>query len=229
MSFLKRFSSLRGKLVISYVVVTLLTVLVLEAIVILAANWLGPWASTAWTSQSALDRAEQLAELVADPLAANSPTRLAQVLDQPLGLSVQIITREGESGGYDAVAWNSEARVVIGTQGHVVASNQPKRYSVGSPFAEPGLPEAERLVAEAMTDGATASHLAEELGVFAVAVPVTDAEGARLGTLYYRQPVPDASRWSLSRLGMPLLTTVSTSSRQSSRHRSPVISLSILR
>jgi signal transduction histidine kinase len=41
MSFFKRFSSLRWKLVFSYVVVTLLTILVLEGLVILATNWLG--------------------------------------------------------------------------------------------------------------------------------------------------------------------------------------------
>ena len=40
MSFLKRFASLRWKLVFSYVVVTLLTILVLEGIVILATGWL---------------------------------------------------------------------------------------------------------------------------------------------------------------------------------------------
>ena len=185
---------------------TLLTVLALEAIVILAANWLGPWASTAWTSQSALDRAEQLAELVADPLAANSPTRLAQVLDQPQGLSVQIITMEGESGGYDAVDWNSEARVVIGTQGRVIASNQPERYPPGSPFDEPGFPEAERLVAETLADGVTTSHLAEEPSLFAVAMPIISEE-ERLGVLYYRQPLSDPSGLSLSYLGSQLLTT----------------------
>ena len=209
MSFLKRFSSLQWKLAASYVVVTLLTVLVLEGIVILAANWLSVRASAAWVSQSALDRAGRLARLTADPLAADSPARLAQVLDQSLGLSVNIIqVTTGEVGlDSDEAGWDSEARVVIGAQGRVVASNQPERYPAGSLFAEPGLPEAERLVAEALADGVTGSLMAEGPGVFAVAVPVTGAEGARPGAVYYRQPAPDASGWSLSRLGMPLLTT----------------------
>ncbi|MCK4449519.1 MAG: HAMP domain-containing protein, partial [Anaerolineae bacterium] len=209
MSFLKRFSSLQWKLAASYVVVTLLTVLVLEGIVILAANWLSVRASAAWVSQSALDRAGRLARLTADPLAADSPARVAQVLDQSLGLSVNIIqVTTGEVGlDSDEAGWDSEARVVIGAQGRVVASNQPERYPAGSLFAEPGLPEAERLVAEALADGVTGSLMAEGPGVFAVAVPVTGAEGARPGAVYYRQPAPDASGWSLSRLGMPLLTT----------------------
>ncbi|MBE9472737.1 MAG: hypothetical protein IMY75_11590, partial [Chloroflexi bacterium] len=205
MSFLKRFSSLQWKLAVSYVVVTLLTVLALEGIVILAADRLSAWAGDAWVRQSALGRAGQLAELAADPLATGSPTRLAQVLNQPMGLTIQIVqsTTEGVESGSDESSWDSEARVVIGAQGRVVASNQPERYPAGSLFAEPGLPEAERLVTEALADGVTGSHLAEEPGVFAVAVPVTNVEGARLGVVYYRQTVPDASGWSLSHLGTP--------------------------
>jgi signal transduction histidine kinase len=53
MSFLKRFSSLRWKLVFSYVVVTLLTILVLEGIVILASRWLDLRFAAEWDSQSA--------------------------------------------------------------------------------------------------------------------------------------------------------------------------------
>ena len=51
MSFLKRFASLRWKLVFSYVVVTLLTVLALEGIVILAGNWLYLRFTTTWESE----------------------------------------------------------------------------------------------------------------------------------------------------------------------------------
>ena len=53
MSFLRRFSSLRWKLVFSYVVVTLLTILVLEGIVILASRWLDLRFAAEWDSQSA--------------------------------------------------------------------------------------------------------------------------------------------------------------------------------
>ena len=53
MSFLKRFSSLRWKLVFSYVVVTVLTILVLEGIVLLASNWLLLRFAADWDSQLA--------------------------------------------------------------------------------------------------------------------------------------------------------------------------------
>ena len=53
MLFLRRFSSLRWKLVFSYVVVTLLTILILEGIVILAARWLDLRFAAEWDSRSA--------------------------------------------------------------------------------------------------------------------------------------------------------------------------------
>ena len=53
MSFLKRFSSLRWKLVFSYVVVTLVTILVLEGIAILATGWLDLRFAAEWDSRSA--------------------------------------------------------------------------------------------------------------------------------------------------------------------------------
>ena len=53
MSFLKRFSSLRWKLVFSYVIVTLLIILVLEGIVIFATGWLDLRFVAEWDSQSA--------------------------------------------------------------------------------------------------------------------------------------------------------------------------------
>ncbi|MGD9099770.1 MAG: histidine kinase [Anaerolineae bacterium] len=207
MSFLKRFASLRWKLVVSYVAVTLLTVLALELIVILAADWFGPPLAVVLTRQTGLDRARRLADLVAAPLADDSPARVAQALKQPVGLVFQIIIADEADLEGNVALWGSETRVVIEAPGHVVASNQPERYPVASPFAEPGLPEAERLVAAALTDGSTSSHMAQELDVFAVAVPINDAEGTRLGALYYRQPLLDASQWSLRRLGEPLLTT----------------------
>jgi NarL family two-component system sensor histidine kinase LiaS len=206
-SFFKRFSNLHWKLAFSYVGVTLLTVLALEAVVILALDRLSVWVGDGWVSRSALDQAEQLAELAAEPLAADSPTRLAQVLDQPVGLMIKIVTIwDAELDDGDG-HWLDGTRVVIGTQGRVVASNQPERYPTGSLFAEPGLPEAEKLVAETLAQGMAVSHLAEETGVFAVAVPIVGAEGAQLGALYYRRPALDTTAWSLGRLGEPLLVT----------------------
>jgi methyl-accepting chemotaxis protein len=52
MSFLERFSSLRWKLVISYVVVALLTILILEGVIILATGWLDLRFAAEWDSQS---------------------------------------------------------------------------------------------------------------------------------------------------------------------------------
>lgn len=202
MSILRRFSSLQWKLAASYVVVILVTVLVVEGLVILAAHWLDTRMTAAWTSQSALDRAEHLAQLAAEPWTSDSPTQLARALDRPLG--VQSIVREALLRGY-MPHWDSEARVIVGAQGRVLVSNQPQRYPMDSLFIEPGLPEAETLVAQALAEGVIASRLAEEPHVFVAAIPVADREGQRLGAVYYREPVPDASQSLLSRLGAPLL------------------------
>ncbi|MBN1303488.1 MAG: sensor histidine kinase [Anaerolineales bacterium] len=53
MNFIKRFSSLRWKLVFSYVIVTLLTVLILEGIIILASGWLDLRLAAEWDNRSA--------------------------------------------------------------------------------------------------------------------------------------------------------------------------------
>jgi NarL family two-component system sensor histidine kinase LiaS len=202
MSILRRFSSLQWKLAASYVVVILVTVLVVEGLVILAAHWLDTRMTATWTSQSALDRAEHLAQLAADPWTSDSPAQLARALDRRL--TVHSIVREALLRDY-MPHWHSEARVIVGAQGRVLVSNQPQRYPMDSLFIEPGLPEAEALVAQALAEGVIASRLAEEPHVFVAAIPVADHEGHRLGAVYYREPVPDASQSLLSRLGAPLL------------------------
>lgn len=208
MPFLKRFSNLHWKLAVSYVGVTLLTVLTLEAIIILGLNWFGTWIVNTWVSQSALERAHQLAELAAAPLEAGSPDQLAQVLDQSAGVIVKFIAVEGEGEG-DVTRRISDAWVVIGPQGRVIASNQPGYYPIDSPFAEPGLPEAERMVTETLAEGIAGSHLAEAIDAVVVAVPITDRAGKRLGALYGRQPTLDTALWSSSNfLGALLITTL---------------------
>jgi NarL family two-component system sensor histidine kinase LiaS len=202
MSIPRRFSSLQWKLAASYVVVILVTVLVVEGLVILAAHWLDTRMTATWTSQSALDRAERLAQLAAEPWTSDSPTQLARALDRPLG--VQSVVRTALLRGY-LPHWDIEARVIVGEQGRVLVSNQPQRYPMDSLFIEPGLPEAETLVAQALAEGVIASRLAEEPHVFVAAIPVADHEGHRLGAVYYREPVPDASQSLLSRLRAPLL------------------------
>jgi tetratricopeptide (TPR) repeat protein len=50
----------------------------------------------------------------------------------------------------ERLVWGSQARVVIGPDSYIVASSQPERYPAGSRFSEPGLPQAEALVAEVL-------------------------------------------------------------------------------
>lgn len=207
MPFLKRFSGLQWKLTISYVGVTLLTVLALEIIAILAVVWFGPRIGGVWVRRAALRQAERMAELVADAIETQSPERLAKALDQPTGLALRMLTRKSAGLTSEQGRWNDVAHVVIGTQGYVIASDQAPRYPGGHLFSEPGLPEAERAVREALADGATANGLIVELGVLYAAVPLMDSAGAKLGVLYYRQPTLDVAALSLRGLWQPLLAT----------------------
>jgi NarL family two-component system sensor histidine kinase LiaS len=207
MSFLNRFSGLRWKLAFSYVGVTLVTVWALEAVVILVLGLFGPWVGDLWARRTALGNASQLAKLAANPLEAGSEERLAEVLDQPVGLVVQIVASESTDPGQETLARVSQARVVIDPDGRVVASNRPERYPPGSDFSEPGLPQAQVLVAEALAGGVTAGRMVEQPRVYAAAVPISDADGRQLGVLYYREPGVNVATWSPSYLVEPLAMT----------------------
>jgi NarL family two-component system sensor histidine kinase LiaS len=205
MSFTRRFASLRWKLASSYVAVTLLTVLVLEVVVILAAAWLGPWTAVVWTKHVASNGAKQIAEWVVEPWMADDAARLARVLKQPMGLMIRVIAVD--SAMVTDEIGPDQVRVVVGPQGAVVASNWPERFPAGSLFADAELTGAQGLVTEALTGDRTVSYLAGDLDLFVVVVPVVGPEGQQLGALYTRQPLPDAGQWSPLRLGPPLLAT----------------------
>jgi signal transduction histidine kinase len=207
MPFLRRLSGLQWKLTISYVGVTLLTVLALEIIAVLAVSWFGPRFGGVWVRRAALNRAERMAELVADAIETQSPECLTEALDQSTGLVLRILTWESAGLASEQGRWNDVAHVVIGTRGYVIASNQANHYPGGYLFSEPGLPEAERAVSEALANNVTASDLIAELDVLFAAVPLTDSAGAKLGVLYYRQPALDVAGLSLRDLWQPLLVT----------------------
>ncbi len=202
MSFLKRFSSLRWKLVFSYVGVTLATVLALEVIFLVVMGLFGKSISDAWITQSALSNAEQLAQLAAVPLETGDANRLTQVLYQPVGLIFKI----GISEEVDNSVWSDEPRVVIGRDGSIVASNQAERYPVGSHFREPQWSQAEELVGKVLASGGTATAQSEALNMFVVAEPIMSSRGQLLGVLYYEQPRSSGDSWSLANL-TPLAAT----------------------
>ena len=201
--FFQRFSSLRWKLVFSYVGVTLLTVLALELAVLLLLGLFGEPLGDLWVTQSVLGNAGQLAKLASGPLEDGAEDRLAQVLHQPMGLVVKAwFTEDAESAFF-----LDETRVVVDQQGIVAASNWPDRYPAGSRFQERGFPRAEILVETALANGATASYLSKEINVFAAAVPISSRDGNLIGALYYHQPRSAFSGLSVQNLVGPLAVT----------------------
>jgi len=204
---LKNLLGLRWKLVVSYVVVTLATVLVLEGLVILGANWLGAHGFGAWwTSRSARQMANELADELADPMVVGSEARVAEVLASATRLELRFVTATDANLPSDPEWWR-ETRVVVGPEGRVVASDPSESYPIGALFAEPLLPEGERLVSEALRSGSTTSHLAREQGLYAAAVPIFGDDGGNLGAVYYRRPMTDLGGNPLAGLGSSLLTT----------------------
>ena len=204
---LKSLLGLRWKLVVSYVVVTLATVLVLEGLVILGAHWLGARGFGAWwASRSAREVANNLANDLAGPMAEGSEARVAEVLASANRLELRFVTTD-DGAVPDDLGWWHETRVVVGREGRVVASNQPESYPTGTLFAEPLLPEGERLVGAALREGSPHSHLETERRLFAAAVPIFGDDGGQLGAVYYRRPVSDPQDLSLAGLGTSLLTT----------------------
>ncbi len=204
---LKSLLGLRWKLVVSYVVVTLATVLVLEGLVILGAHWLGARGFGAWwASRSAREVANNLANDLADPMVEGPEARVAEVLTSAKRLEFRFVTTDDGELPSD-LAWWQETRVVVGREGRVVASNQPDSYPIGALFVEPLLPEGEQLMGAALHGGSTASHFATERGLVAAAVPIFGDDGRQLGAVYYRRPVTDFQNLSLAGLGKSLLTT----------------------
>jgi len=188
MSLFKRFSKLHWKLAVSYVGVTLLTVLALEAAISLAVILFGTPIGNALATQSALQQARQLAELVAVPLEDGSSAQVGHVLEQHQYTAAAFFIFEGSGQDAEWALWLSVSEVVIGSEGNVVASNQPSHYRPGAPFSEPGLPEAEELVADVLAGGGEGTRVAREPSVTAAVVPIANSGGERLGALYYRQP-----------------------------------------
>jgi two-component system, NarL family, sensor histidine kinase LiaS len=203
MLLLKRFSTLRWKLVFSYVGVTLATVLTLEAIFVLLMAAFGRSIGDAWTTQSALTNAEQLAQLAAGPLETGEMSQLTHVLYQPMGLVFMFGISEGASKEY---SWY-EPRVVINHDGLIVASNQPERYLVGSRFQEPQWPQAEILIEQALANESAATDQSEALNMFAVAMPILGSQGQPLGVLYYQQSRLSGDSWSPVNLAQQLAVT----------------------
>ncbi|MBN2085127.1 MAG: sensor histidine kinase [Anaerolineales bacterium] len=201
--FFRRFSNLRWKLAFSYVGVTLLTILALELIVLLLLGLFGEPAGDLWVTQTVLENSNQLAELVSEPLEDGSEEELAKVLYQPVGL----VFKAWISQDPEAIHWLDETRVVVDTQGIVVASNLPERYVAGTRFQEQGFPQAENLIQEALENSRTASHLSKEINVFAAAVPVYTRERILIGALYYHQPRPAVVGLSAGALFGPLAIT----------------------
>jgi signal transduction histidine kinase len=201
--FFRRFSSLRWKLVFSYVGVTLLTVLALELAVLLLLGLFGEPIGDLWVTQTVLGNAGQLAKLASGPLEDGAEDQLTQVLFQPMGLVVKAWIAEDAEVAY----FLDEARVVVDPQRIVVASNWPDRYPAGSRFQERGFPRAEILVENALENGSTASYLSKEINVFAAAVPISGRDGKRIGALYYHQPRPALARLSPGDLIGPLVMT----------------------
>ncbi|MBN1438237.1 MAG: HAMP domain-containing protein [Anaerolineales bacterium] len=201
-SFLQKFATLRWKLALSYVGVTLITALTLEIILFAILGLFGEPIGDFWARNVGLWTAEQMARRSAGPMEYGSAENLAEALYAPTGL----ILKFGVSGEEDT-RFLDDVRVVVDPQGVVVASNRPDRYPAGKQFADEGFPEAEMLVEKALADQRTAAELMKTADVFAAAVPIISSGGEIFGILFYRQPRPAIVHLAPGDLFQPLAAT----------------------
>jgi NarL family two-component system sensor histidine kinase LiaS len=200
---LPRFTTLRWKLVFSYVGVTLLTVLALELAVLLLLGLFGRPIGDLLVTRSVLGNAAQLARLASGPLEDGPADQLAQILYTPTGL----ILRAWVAEVGDTPDLLEETRVVVDPRGIVVASNRPDQYPAGRRFQVQDFSRAELLVEAVLSGGSTESYLSKDLNVFAAAAPILGRDGKRIGALYIHQPRPAWAVVSPADLIGPLAAT----------------------
>ena len=191
LAVLRRFSRLHWKLVISYVFVTLVTVLVLEIVLILGIDWLNRGGLDRFLGSTGLKASREMATRLVEPLAGESRQEIEDVLASADRVVFRLELEETDTSegleGSTAPA-TTGTRVVVNAGGHVVASDSPEAFFPGSPFSDPGHPEAARFVGEALTDGRQISFNDDGNRTFVAIVPIVDAAGKILGALYDRRP-----------------------------------------
>jgi signal transduction histidine kinase len=196
------FSGLRWKLALSYVGVTLGTVLALEVIVLVAIGVGGKKVSDLWLTYATREDTRLLAQMVAAPLEVGNVEQLTQILYQPVGLAFQI----GLVDTGTATPIVNTVRVAVALDGTVIASNRPSQYLAGQRFQEPDWLDVEKLVQQGLAEGNMGLRQTKKIGNFAAVAPIVGRHGALLGILYYRQAGSNFN-WSPMQLALPLAGT----------------------
>ncbi len=198
---LGHFASLRWKLVLSYVGVTLATILTLEALFLLAIALFGPGLDRALASEALRAEAGQLVDLAAVPWGDNDVAQLTPILYRPIGLMLDLQFDAEESGPRQTV------RVAIAPDGRIVASNRPDLYAPGGLLADVGWPGAGALAEQALSQVETILRSDPEGETLAVAAPVQAASGRLLGVLVVIQQSPTFAGLTPAKVFGPLVLT----------------------
>ena len=194
---------LRWKLVLSYVGVTLLTVLVLEVTVLVGMHFLGAGIIGAWMGRQERPALELLAEELASSLASDPTADLSPQLAGSEGLQFTLATADPETG---AITMLENLRVAVAPSGAVLGSTAADRFAKGSAFHDPDLPAAGRLVNRVLADGGIETFLDVDRQYLATVVPIIGSGSERLGAIYVRLPVPNVGAWRLGRVGGSIVT-----------------------
>jgi signal transduction histidine kinase len=189
MKWLSQYSRLQWKLVLSYVLVTLATVAVLELTAIFAINQFGLSALGRIIGNSGMERARQLAGEASDPLKLASIEDLTALAEESSGLVFQFTTTN-EDGETETIT-RSEVFAVVGLDGIVLASNSYTKFAPGTRLVGDTLSNPSRLLGQALEEGIEGGTLDTERQSYSAAVPVVDDSLNTIGAVYVEQPVPD--------------------------------------
>lgn len=164
------FHSIRGKLTSSYVLVTVLATIVLEAILVLAAVWsvyahvfvprtvartaeLVAMAARSGYMAGMPDAAElqTILEDLTEPIEQTADYPPHMYFNMPVAGSMQEAEQRGDVRFDDIPAlWQVTTLVLLDSQGRVLASTLPDAYTPGSLLTEIEVPEANSLISQAV-------------------------------------------------------------------------------
>jgi len=209
----RRFGTIRWKLTASYVAVTLLATLTLEAILVMSAVW--SIVSVVLVPKTVAQACETVAfSLRAEYAAADrrpevlqaqlwqllTPAEASQQINLPqfdihIPHTLQEAAQRGDIESDRPAAWQVPVVVLLDTEGRVITATLHDVYSPGMVISEVDVPEAAQVVAQVLRTGASGSQM--PVAVWGdgeqqplAAAPVLSRDGQLVGAVYARLPRP---------------------------------------
>lgn len=212
-AFRRTFGTIRWKLTSSYVAVTLLATLALEAILVISAIWsvfnsiivpknmAQAGSIFALALRSEYEARNRRPQVLADQLwllitpAEQPEQRNPLQFDIAIPKTIDDAAHEITIKADRPAAWQVPAIVLLDSQGRVITATLQDVYQPGAPITQIEMPEAKKVIDEALRTGAAgksdASSAWSDQGWQPLAAsPVISRNGRLVGVIYVRAPRP---------------------------------------